>query len=231
MKKLTVTWQTIGIYILGHAILAVGLMLNTNSRLGVSPVMSVAFNFSEVSGIRLSNAIFFYSLLLIAVQFGLLKKKFDRFQVLQVVAAFLGSAFLEVAEIFIPVPDSMVWKAVFLVIGITLVGIGASLTVAMKIFSHPADATAHTIGVVTHQSFGFGKNVLDAVCITLALAIGFAFGKGPLGVNIGTVCAMIFTGRVIALCHPFSEKLYQKYSKRLSQKGPEALSNPDKNEV
>lgn len=73
------------------------------------------------------------------------------------------------------------WRLLALGVGVLLTGLGASLTVAMKILPNPADALAHTIGTVCHKNFGFGKNILDLICISISLSIGFLFTGGAFG--------------------------------------------------
>ena len=47
------------------------------------------------------------------------------------------------------------------------------------------------------------KNCVDATCIVFVTAHGtfFLFAGKPVGIGIGTVCAVVLVGRVIALFH------------------------------
>lgn len=154
---------------------------------------------------RLAWGTFLYYLFLILVQFLLLKKNFQTVQLLQVFTSFLTSFFIQFYDTILPQPDGLVWRVLGVFLGVLLTGIGASITVVMQLIPNPADALANTIGFVLKKSFGFGKNLLDLVCISLAVLVGLTFGRGLLGVGIGTLIAMILTGRVVAWCHPFSE--------------------------
>lgn len=199
------------IYMIGIVILAAGITINTKTALGVSPVISLAFNAATIACVSIGMGTFLYYLFLILVQFLLLRKNFQTVQLLQVFASFLTSFFIQFYDTILPQPDGLVWRVLGVFLGVLLTGIGASITVAMQLIPNPADALANTIGFVLNKSFGFGKNLLDLVCIALAVLVGFIFGRGLLGVGIGTLIAMILTGRVVAWCHPFSEKLYDKY--------------------
>lgn len=212
MQKPRINGTVLLVYLLGHIILACGVCLNTKTFLGVSPVISVAYNASQILGVPIGPSTFVYSMLLIVIQYALLGKRFDRFQFLQIFAAFLGSFFLQIFDSFLSLPGHLFWRFLSLLIGLILTGIGASLTVGMKILPHPADALAHTIGLVCHRSFGFGKNLLDTVCILTAASLGLLFKQSLLGIGFGTLVAVFMTGRVIAVCHPWTEQLYQKIS-------------------
>ncbi|MGV3322328.1 YczE/YyaS/YitT family protein [Streptococcus hyovaginalis] len=211
MNSKTIHLNQIIIYMIGIVIVSLGITFNTKTALGVSPVISLAFNAAKIFHVSIGLATFLYYVFLIAIQFLLLRKNFQRVQLLQVFASFLTSFFIQGFDYLLPVPQSLLTRLIWLVIGIVLTGLGASITVNMKLIPNPADALADTIGFVLNKSFGFGKNVLDFTCTFLALALSFCFGQGMLGVGIGTIIAMIFTGRVVALCNPFSEKLYNRY--------------------
>lgn len=210
MRKIRLNWKTLVVYLLGHIVLAFGVCLNTKTMLGVSPVVSVAYNISLIWRVPIGQSTFVYYLILIGIQFLLLWRRFDRFQVFQVLAGFLGSFFLQIFDGLVSVPNQLMWRLLALGGGVLLTGIGASLTVAMKILPNPADALAHTIGTVCHKNFGFGKNILDLICISISLSIGFLFTGGLLGIGLGTLVAVFMTGRVIACVHPWSERLYNR---------------------
>ena len=95
-----------------------------------------------------------------------------------------------------------------LILAIVITGVGASLTVGMKIVPNPADGLASVIGEKCHKGFGFGKNLFDGISIVISLIIGFVFASDILGIGLGTVISMIFTCRVIALLETSISRLY-----------------------
>lgn len=210
MLQRSVNKWTLLVYFMGNLILAFGVCLNTKTSLGVSPVMSVVYNLAVVSKISFGLVNFVYLCFLIALQFLLLRKDFELVQIGQVFASFISSLFLQFFDQILVVPDHPVWRWSALVLGVVTTGIGASMVVGMQIVANPADALAATIGQVLKKDFGVGKNLLDICSISVALAIGFYFTRSPLGIGPGTIVAMLLTGRIIALCHPYTERLYQR---------------------
>lgn len=210
MLSKKITFKQLLVYILGIIILAAGICLNTKTQLGVSPVIAVAFNAAKILGLPIGSATFVYYCLLIFLQFVLLRKNFEAVQLLQVICSFLTSFFIQFFDGIFPIPQTLLAKVLVLILAIALTGIGASLTIAMKIISNPADGLANTLGFVCRKNFGFGKNLLDAICVVVALSLGMVFKHSLLGIGLGTVVAMLLTGRVIALCHPFSEKIAER---------------------
>lgn len=196
------------IYVIGLIILSLGITLNTKTGLGVSPIVSIAFCVSNITGLSFSVMTFAMYCIFVLLQFILLGKNFQILQVLQVIVSFLTSFFIDIFDRLIPVADLLWLRIVLLIIAILCVGIGASLTVGMKLIPNPADGLANVIGLKIKKSFGFGKNLFDFSCIFISLVLGFVFAGKIIGIGIGTICCMLFIGRVIALCSPWISKLY-----------------------
>ena len=143
----------IALYLIGIMVLALGITLNTKTNLGVSPIISIPYAVAQIFGYETGTAVFVAYLIFIVLQIVLLKGKFPPFQLLQVAASYLTSAFITIFDRVLPVPEQM----------------GSRLLV-------------------------------------LALAIGMIGAGRPVGIGIGTVVAMVCTGRVIALFNHFGKK-------------------------
>lgn len=187
------------IYLAGIVILAFGITLNTKTLLGVSPIISMPYTISVLSGGALGVLTFLFYTIFIFLQFALLRREFELTRLLQIFMSFVTSAFIQLFDYAIPVPQSVVVRFIALAAAIILTGIGAALTVAMKFAPNPADGLADVIGKKLGKDFGFGKNLFDLLSLLFSVSIGLIFGKRIIGIGIGTVFAMIFTGRVIAL--------------------------------
>lgn len=198
------------VYVVGVAILAFGISCNTKTGLGVSPVISVAFSIATILGAPIGIVTFIYYCALVVIEVLLLKGKLPIVQYLQVISSFITSAFLQVYDGILPSPAAMPARLVLMCVGIFFTGLGASLMVGMKLIPNPADGLADVIGRSVHKDLGMGKNILDALCIITAAALGLLFRHRLLGIGIGTVCAVIFTGRVMALVQGFTNRVYEK---------------------
>ncbi|WP_201776493.1 MULTISPECIES: DUF6198 family protein [unclassified Streptococcus] len=208
------------VYLLGVILLGAGISLNTEAALGVSPVISIAYNLSQILHISIGTMSFLYYCFLIVLQFLLLGKKAELLLLMQVLAGFFTSIFIQLFDNVLRVPEEMSMRLIFLLLAIFLTGLGASLTIVMRLIPNPADALAKTIGDILRKDFGFGKNLLDATCLVIALIISFSFGKGFLGIGVGSIVAVVLTGRVVALCHPYSEEIYQLIENRGRENSP-----------
>ncbi len=196
-------------YVVGLIILALGIDLNTKTHLGVSPIISIAYNIATIKGWILGVTVFIYYVLQIFLQWFLLKKDFEYIQFMQAICALITSAAVQVFDLIIPSPNSMTLRLLLLILAIVITAIGASLTVSMKLIANPADALANVLGIKLGQDFGFGKNLLDLSCIVISLLICFICEGRLIGIGIGTIISMIFTGRVIAMLKGKTQKVYE----------------------
>lgn len=204
MKKSIYRWA---FYIAGILILAVGLTLNTKSALGVSPIISVSYLFAEITGISFGDTTFVYYCLFVLVQLCMLK---DWKILLQIPFSIVFTRFLNLFSAFFAFePVSFVHKFIVLIIAIVCTGIGAALTVNMQIIPNPGDGIVNAIALKTNKEMGLIKNIFDCCCICITLVLGFLTGHAFCGIGIGTICAMIGVGRVIAVFNQFCKKTIQ----------------------
>ena len=197
------------IYCIGIIILACGITMNTKTNLGVSPVISVPYNITQVLGLPLGLPVFVYYAFLIFLQYVLLPKEFTFKKFLQIICALLTSACVQVFDIVLPSTDIWPLRILMLAVAILLTGLGMCITVGMDIVPNPADGLASDIGKKIGKDMGLGKNILDAVSIVAAIIIGLVCRGSLLGIGIGTVIAVIFTGRTVALFRGVQAKLVE----------------------
>lgn len=223
-QKLIYRWV---IYISGLIILALGITLNTKCGLGVSPIISVAYSFSLITGIKIGNTTFIlygvFVLLQIIIHFV---KKFPKRQyildVLQIALSMVFTRFMNLFSDFVPQLDevyenewqgSMPFRIFVLLIAIILTGIGAAMSLNMRLIPNPGDGIVQTVADTIHKSVGFSKNCWDVIMIAITTAVTlFCYtkiastpGNAFLSViGIGTVIAVIGVGRVIAVFNHFA---------------------------
>ena len=161
---------------------------------------------AQIFGYETGTAVFVAYLIFIVLQIVLLKGKFRPFQLLQVAASYLTSAFITIFDRVLPVPEQMGSRLLVLALAIILTGIGAAVTVDVNIVPNPADGLARVLGERCGKNMGFGKNLFDFSALVISLAIGMIGAGRPVGIGSGTVVAMVCTGRVIALFNYFGKK-------------------------
>lgn len=75
------------------------------------------------------------------------------------------------------------------------------MSLSMRMVPNPGDGLVQALADCFGLSTGLMKNCVDASCIVISLIMGMLFAGKPVEIGIGTVCAVILVGRVIALFH------------------------------
>lgn len=205
-------------YVLGLLILALGLTLNTKAGLGVSPIISVSYSISQIFGLNFGNTtLFLYcvfvlvQLLLHGIQWRLHPETDCRLALLldalQLPLSLVFTRFLNLFGAFFPDlsagttgwTDRLPLRLVVLLLAILCTGVGAALSLSMRIVPNPGDGIVQTLADCVHRSVGFTKNCFDLCNITFTLVLSLLLAGHPVGIGLGTVLAMVGVGRVIAL--------------------------------
>lgn len=215
-KKLMIRWVY---YLVGMAVLAVGLTLNTKTGLGVSAIMSIPFAISEIWTLDFGNVTLVVYIVFIAVQVLLhlcLRKKFSGrklwmtllLDVLQLPLSLGFTRIINLVSRLIPMlseayPDSFmgsfVGRVLVLLLAVILTGVGAAMTLNMRIVPNPGDGIIQVLAEATGKKVGVTKNWFDILNVCINLILGFVMTGGIVGVGLGTIVAALGVGRVIAL--------------------------------
>ena len=196
-------------YILGICTLALGLTLSTKTKLGASAIIAVAFSISEISGIQLGDATFLLYCFFIAVEIVLHllpgkrapsdKRKALIIDVLQLPFSVFFTRLLNVYAAWIPVPEQLSVRIGVLVLAIVLIGVGAALTLDMRLVASPGDGIVQAISDRSGLELGLTKNIVDVCCVAFTCLLTLVCVRHIIGIGIGTLAGMLGTGRVIAI--------------------------------
>ena len=220
------------VYLLGLAVLALGITLNTKTDLGVSPIISVPYSVADIWGLNLGNTIFVFYTLCVLAQWAILRRQFSWLDFLQIPISLITSQFINLFDWLIQLRiEHTAARLALLAAAIAATGAGAALMVMMELVPNPADALARVIGDKLKKGFGFGKNVFDLTCFAAAVLIGLLFAGRLSGVGAGTVVAVLFTGRAVAavnlLCKEKLQRLAGMKTGGVDAAEAEALEEPE----
>lgn len=210
MKRRYAWFWRVLIYGTGVVLMALGLTLNTKTRLGVGSVASIAYSASLVWGLDYGVLTFVVYMAAVLLQL-LLKRENRHWKIcLQLPFSAVFSALLTVFGKYIQLSPEALWQRLLMLpaaIGFTALGL--LLMVDMKLITNPADALADTVGSLLGKDVGFGKNVIDAFSVAIACGIGLAAAGKVVGIGIGTVATMLLTGRMVSLFRRLFERKIQ----------------------
>lgn len=249
-------------YAIGLLVLALGLTLNTKTGLGVSPIISVAYSISEIFDHNFGNmTLALYSVFVVIemVLHLIRERRYSRAEggvlanagrkdlrlillmdFLQIPLSIVFTRFLNVFSAVIPglysdgpaSPGELAARVVFLIIAIILTGIGAAMSLDMRIVPNPGDGIVQAIADTVRKSVGFTKNCFDLTNITITVVLSFVFAGHLVGVGVGTILAMIGVGRTIAVFNHFTyAKMGNENNLYFSFGGAQAVARVSKYEI
>ena len=203
-------------YISGLCILALGLTLSTKADLGVSPIIAVSFCVSKLTGARFGDMTFllYASFVVIEMVLHLIpgrrcpadRKKAILADALQLPLSYVFTMLLNVLSSWIQAPDTMALRIAVMLASVILVGIGAALSLDMRLVANPGDGLVQAVSDRTGIELGLAKNIVDITCVTLTCILSMVVSHSIIGVGPGTLIAMLGIGRVIALVNRLSGK-------------------------
>ena len=187
-----------GFYACGLVILALGITLNTKTGLGVSPIVSIPFVEAQVGGWSIGNTTLASYIVFMLIQLLLKGKAYRMRDLLQLPLSIVFTRFMDIFSAWIPVQTSLPGQLAFLALAIGFTGIGAAMSLDMRLVPNPGDGAVQAISDFTGKEMGFCKNCFDGLNVGIALILGLVLQGRIIGVGFGTLAAILGIGRVIA---------------------------------
>ncbi len=197
------------VYVVGMFILAIGLTLNTKANLGVSPIISVPYSISQITGLNFGDLTFVVYAIFVVVQIiiHIRLKNHKRIvsDILQLPLSLIFTRLLNIFSTYIPTAQNLGIRFIVLTLAIICTGVGAAMSLSMQLVPNPGDGIVQSLAEGFNKSVGLTKNLFDCfnLCITLCISIFIA--HQIVGVGIGTLIAVLGVGRVITLFHHIFE--------------------------
>ena len=193
------------IYLVGLFVLALGLTLNTKANLGVSPIISVPYCISQLSGLNFGDLTFLVYVLFVIIQIYIHIRMKDKkrivFDFLQLPLSLIFTRFLNVFSEVIQISDEVWIRFAVLFVAILCTGIGAAMSLSMQIVPNPGDGIVQALAMITNKNVGLAKNLFDCFNLCITLMIVLLCKRQLIGIGLGTLLAVLGVGRVIALFH------------------------------
>ena len=103
-------------------------------------------------------------------------------------------------------PGSFAGRTLILLLAVVLTGVGAAMSLNMRIIPNPGDGIVQAIADCTDWQVGFTKNCFDLLNISFTIGVSLLFAGRPVGIGLGTVIAVIGVGRVIAVFNRLTQE-------------------------
>jgi len=180
---------------------ALGVAITKCGSLGVSCISSVPNVLSlRFTALTIGGWTFVWNTLLVICQILLLRKNFQKIQLLQIPLSFLFGWFTDVAMLLavrIPV-NSYPMQLFMVVLGVAILAFGITLGVIANVVLNAGEGIVKALADVSGKEFGFVKVRFDVVCVILSRVISLAtFGGKIIGVREGTLIAAFLNGTMV----------------------------------
>jgi len=204
--------QKIIMYIIGLFILAFGVALSINSRLGVSPVNSIPYIISRIAGTEPGWWTTSMFVVFVLIQIVILRKDFRIFDIVQIIFATFFGVFLDFTlwlqgGFMIP---TYFGQLAMLIMSIALIALGLVFIISAKIVALPPEALCLTIAKKIDKKFSNVKIVVDSGLVVTAIALSIIFLGEVEGIREGTVLSAILIGKIIPTIKKFISPLLRK---------------------
>ena len=212
-------------YILGLAIIAVGINITKVADLGISPASSLPRAIEAVSSISLGTASTVINVLMVFIQAAILRKRFKPVNILGIPLSIVFGWFIDLFGtdpnafghllVNMPRPQGYPMKLLFLLAGTVVISIGVFLYSRVKWVMLPNDGVGAAIAEARGKGFGDGKTFIDCTYVAIALIIQLVFLGGlksftqNVVVREGTVIGSLMVGQAVK----FLGKLFDKRKK------------------
>lgn len=200
-KEKTLFGRRVAAFLAGTVLATMGVALVIQARLGASPSSSLPNAIAIASGIPLARVVLIVYSLEIAAQFVLRGKERQWRDLLQIPVALFQSFLLDRFQTLGLFSYELMWQRVLLMLtGVLFIGTGVFLSVNMRLIPAPPEGLLDALSRRTGINMGLMKNIQDGVTVGSAVLVDLLFTGRISAVGAGTVCCMLLSGRVVALC-------------------------------
>lgn len=190
--------------------LGVALCVRSNLGSGVISSIPMAFTLAGEAGLAPAWTIGGYTnimnIILVMAQIVVLRRRFERVQLLQLVVGFIFGAMLDVnmwLTSFLSY-ETLAHQVIAQLAGATILGAAVAAEIRCGSVTMPGEGIQVAIARVTGKPFPLVKMMVDTTLVIIAVICGFCFfGSWPWTVvGPGTLFAMVYVGYVVKLVNP-----------------------------
>ena len=184
---------------------ALGVALTTVADLGTTPISTVPYVFTVLTGYSFGTTTFFVNIFLVAGQVLLLRRRFSLWNLLQIPTVLIFGICIDLAMAIVsPHAPAGWWTGL-------LMSISGNFVLVMQIRSktivQPGEGFVLAAAAVTRKSFGSIKIVNDVTLSLIAAGIGLVCAGELIGVREGTVLSAVLVGLFAKLIVKFVDRL------------------------
>ena len=190
--------KRICLFVAGLFIMSIGVAFSITSTLGTTPISSISYALALITNINIGITTFVFNAALILMQFLILRSKFHKKRLLQLINCVLFGYFTDLSLYlvsFIPFEHTIPYYLLYLAISIFFIAFGIFVYMPANIAPLPGEGCVEAIAIVTDWRFSTIKIGFDATMVTIALIMCGLWYTNVFGaVYIGTVISAFMVG-------------------------------------
>lgn len=191
----------IAIYTVGLFCLSMGVAFSVNSNLGVSPITSVPYVLSKISGNNLSLWVIAANTALVGLQILLLRRRFPPINLFQIIFSVIFGYFTDFTKFLLGdlVIPTYLGQLSMLFISIIFVALGVALYMEVNLVPLAQEGFSSVVSKVGNIPFHRAKIYVDCSWVALAIFLSLIFMQKIEGIREGTLITAFAVGRILPL--------------------------------
>lgn len=197
------------LYFISLFISSVGVALSVKANLGTSPLVCIPNVLSIVYPCMTVGVYsIFFNILLVVLQILLLRSRFDKIQLLQVLVAIVYGYFIDFSLYLLsPVsPFNYISEWIFCICGAVVLAFGIFMQLESAFIYLPIDGFVLTVARIIKSTYSHIKPFTDVSMIIIAVIISLLATGGLVGVREGTIFAAIVVGPMVGFYKKYLSK-------------------------
>lgn len=190
------------IYLIGLFIMTLGISMSVKSNLGVSPVSSIPYTITCITGLEMGKATILFHIVLVALQILILRKAFKIKNLLQVVVGVVFGYYTTFSNYlfsFLPTPDNIIVRMMLMLGSTVLIAVGIFFYLPADIIPLAGEGAMKAVSDKTHIIFNKVKIGFDVTMVLISLVACLIVLKAFGSVGVGTVVAAVLVGAILGV--------------------------------
>lgn len=211
-KIIGFVWQHI-LLVVSMFFMTFGVALCVRSNLGSGVISAIPMSFSIagqagiVPGWTIGGYTNIMNIVLVGAQVLILRKRFEKIQLFQLLVGIVFSAFLDInmwITSYFSYYQTLPSQIIAQFAGATILGCAVAIEIRCGSITMPGEGIQVAIARVTGMPFPKVKMTVDTILVVLAVISGYCFfGSWPWTVvGAGTLFAMVYVGYVVKVINP-----------------------------
>lgn len=190
---------------------AFGIATITTAGLGTTPISTLPYVLAVISGYSFGQTTFLVNVVFVIGQFMLLGSKLPWWNIFQLAAVFVFSAFIDLSMFLIASLTPEIWSGQLLMslAGNLFLAIGIVLQISSKTLVQPGEGIVLAVAARLQRPFGDIKVRSDIVLVCLAAILSFGFSGIFIGLREGTLISAFLVGFLVKRIQGYVHKPVQ----------------------